>query len=295
MNKKLCILCNYDKLQQISNQVRDSNKYKIFKCKKCNHIQLFPIPTIDEDKKFYDVNLQDQYINDIGTVRRIKRKMMTDNLRRVSLVKKLIPKKAKILELGSGYGIFLEIMKNESYDVVGIDISKQKRGYSKKITKVPVLDIDINKNIPKIGPFHAIVLFHTLEHIIDPIRFLKNAKQMLKKNGKIVIEVPNVKDFHLNVNEEYRKFFWERGHIHYFSPKTLRYVLKKSGFQNIKVIGNQRYSIENFFNWKLTNKPQMENVSYSLPKEIDWIEKHYKKKLEVKLESDTIIAIAQKQ
>ena len=290
--KKKCILCKNEKFRLISKKTRDSKKHQIIKCLKCNHIQLFPIPTLIDEKKFYDENLQDKNINDIGSIKRARRKMMPDNIRRYQFIKKIIPKKGRVLEIGSGHGFFLEIMKTNGFDIIGYDISKEKRKYSKKITDVPVYDININEKIPVDNKFDIVVLFHTLEHITEPITLLKNIKKLLKPKGKILIEVPNSDDFHLKLNKFYKEFYWERAHIHYFNPKILKNVIHKSGFKNIRIVGVQRYGIENFFHWKLTNKPQMENPSYSLPMELNWIEKNYKKFLVDKLNCDTIMTVA---
>ena len=218
--------------------------------------------------------------------------MMYDNIRRYQFIQKIISKKSRVLEIGSGHGFFLEIMKTNGFDIIGYDISKEKRKYSKKITNVPVYDININSEISLGNKFDIVVLFHTLEHIADPITLLKNIKKLLKPKGKILIEVPNSDDFHLKLNKFYKEFYWERAHIHYFNPKILKNVIHKSGFKNIRVVGVQRYGIENFFHWKLKNKPQMENPSYSLPTELNWIEKNYKKFLVDKLICDSIIVVA---
>ena len=290
--KKKCILCKNEKFRLISKKTRDSKKHKIIRCLKCDHIQLFPVPTLNDEKKFYDENLQDKNINDVGSIKRARRKMMPDNIRRYEFIKKIIPKKSRVLEIGSGHGFFLEIMKTNGFDIIGYDISKEKRKYSKKVTDVPVYDININEKIPSDNKFDIVVLFHTLEHITDPITLLKNIKKLLKPKGKILIEVPNSDDFHLKLNKFYKEFYWERAHIHYFNPKILKNVIQKSSFKNIRIVGVQRYGIENFFHWKLKNKPQMENPSYSLPIELSWVEKNYKNFLVDKLICDTIMVVA---
>jgi len=290
--KKKCILCKNEKFQLISKKTRDSKKHKIIRCLKCNHIQIYPIPTLNDEKKFYDENLQDKNINDIGSIKRARRKMMPDNIRRAKLVSKIITKRSRILEIGSGHGFFLDIMKKNGYNVTGFEISKEKRKYSKKVTNASVLDININEKISTVKPFDIVVLFHTLEHIIDPVIMLKNIKKLLKPKGKVLVEVPNCDDFHLELNKFYKEFYWERAHIHYFNSKSLKTVIHLGGFKNIKIIGVQRYSIENLFHWRLKNKPQMENPTYSLPGELNWLERFYKKYLERSLICDTLISIA---
>ena len=95
------------------------------------------------------------------------------------------------------------------------------------------------------------------------------------------------------MNKAYGDWFWQRAHINYFSPKTLRKVFHKAGFK-VRILGVQRYSIENLFSWKLTNKPQLKNPTHSLSKEYEWIEKYYKHNLERKLICDTLIVIGTK-
>ena len=290
--KKKCILCKNEKFQLISKKTRDSKKHKIIRCLECDHMQLFPVPTLNEDKKFYDENLQSKNINDVGSIKRARRKMMPDTTRRYQFIKKIIPKKSRVLEIGSGHGFFLEIMKTNGFDIIGYDISKEQRKKSKKITNVPVYDVNMSEKISLGDKFDIVISFHTLEHIADPITLLKNIKKLLKPKGKILIEVPNSDDFHLKLNKFYKEFYWERAHIHYFNPKILKNVIQKSGFKNIRIVGVQRYGIENFFHWKLKNKPQMENPSYSLPIELNWIEKNYKNFLVDKLICDTIMVVA---
>jgi hypothetical protein len=106
-----------------------------------------------------------------------------------------------------------------------------------------------------------------------------------------VIEVPNIRDLQLKHNNSYRDWYWQRAHIHYFSPRILNKILKKCGFKKIILQGIQRYSLENMFHWKLINKPQLENPTYYLPQEYTWLESSYKKYLEKKLLCDTMIAI----
>ena len=115
MEKKSCLLCNNNKFELISHRVRDLTKHKIIKCKKCHHIQLFPIPTLKEEKKFYDEDLQNKNIGDVGSVKRAYKKMIDDTIRRADLVRKITPRGGNILELGPGHGFFLKMMKKQCF------------------------------------------------------------------------------------------------------------------------------------------------------------------------------------
>ena len=294
MIEKSCILCNYKNFETISKNVRDSKKHQVIQCKKCKHIQLNPIPTEKEEKKFYDENLQDKNINFFGGIKENREKSKEDTQRRVNFVKKMVPKKGKILEIGSGHGFFLESMERLGYNITGIEISKEKRRLAKRITKSKILNINLINETPDIKNLDAIVMFHVLEYITDPIHFLKNTSKLLKNTGKLLIKIPNVNDLSLKHHESYKIWFWQRAHANYFSPKVLKLVLKKAGFKKIKISGIQRYSIENMFNWRLIGSPQLKKPTFELPLEYQFIDNYYKKHLENNFNCDTLLVIAQK-
>lgn len=290
--KKKCILCGSSYFEIISNNVRDSNHHKVIKCKNCFHVQLFPIPFKEEITEFYNKNYQFQ--NKILYLSRkdLKERAKHHLTKRISLVTSLIPKKAKILEVGSGMGLFLDSMEKKGFEVIGIEISKKERAYSKRITNVPILNLDLHEELLEVSNFDIVVMFQVLEHIRDPISFISNLSKMLKQKGKLVVEVPNMNDLQLKINDEYKQWFFQIAHISYFTPNTLKKVLLRCGFKKVRILGWQRYNIENFFSWRHNKKPQLK-VSTELPKEYQFLEKYYKNYLENTLKCDTLIAIAQ--
>jgi 2-polyprenyl-3-methyl-5-hydroxy-6-metoxy-1,4-benzoquinol methylase len=288
--RKKCILCNYLKLELLSKKVRDSKDFKVLKCLNCYHVQIYPIPSKQDEKKFYDKELQNSIIKKKFKISELRKNNISDVERRANLIKKIVKKREKILEVGSGDGFFLEKMFNDGYKITGIEISKQRRERAKKITKARIIDHDLSYDSKNIEKFDTIVLFHVLEHIQKPKIFLKNISKLLNPKGKIIVEVPNFNDFQIKINESYKNWQLQRAHIHYFTPKILKKILRESKF-TANIIGIQRYSIENMFSWKMTKKPQINSPKFSLEEELKWIEKDYKKYLEKKLISDTIIAV----
>ena len=292
MTRSKCILCSGILKLIISDHVQDSKNHKVIQCSKCKHVQLNPVPSKDEDKLFYDNNLQEKFVNNSGTIKNNRKKSAYDLNRRVELVSKITPKNGKILEIGSGYGFFLEQMKRKNYDVIGIEISNEHQKISKRVTKAKVFDVNIMENNITLGKFHTIVLFYVFEHISHLKQFLKNIRKMLFRNGKVVIEVPNFNDYQIKINHSYREWNFQRAHIHYFTPKILQSFLQKNGFKNVKIFGVQRYGLGNMFNWKIYQKPQLDNPMFEFNKEYEKIETNYKTFLEKNLISDTIISIA---
>ena len=97
-----CIICNGKKFKIISPKVRDSNEHKIAQCQKCQLLQLFPMPSAEEDKEFYDENRQSKNIGEPLDLKTIRENSLADTKRRAGLISKEASKGKKVLDIGSG-------------------------------------------------------------------------------------------------------------------------------------------------------------------------------------------------
>ena len=137
-------------------------------------------------------------------------------------------------------------------------------------------------------------MFHVLEHLPNQLEILKIIRNKLKPKGKIIIEVPHAKDLileNLNIPEFKNFIFWSE-HLVLHTKESLIKFLKYSGFKKIKIEFCQRYGITNHLNWYAEKKPGgHDNLKYLYNQQFDI---NYRKFLEKKELSDTIIAIAEK-
>lgn len=286
-----CIICNNSNLTKVSEKTRDSNKHSVMKCSKCDMVQLSPIPTERENQEFYNQGKQIKNINEPTKINILRRNQKSDTIRRANFLSKFAPPNSTILDIGAGFGFFIEEVRKRNFQPTGIEISRFARKISEKITDVPVLNIDIIRESLKMK-FDVITLFHVLEHIRKPIEFLRVLRSNLKQNGKLIIEVPNFDDLMVKSNDAYRNFYWQRAHLLYFNKKTLMYVVKKAGFLNCKTYYEQRYSLNNFMNWIINHQPQIQQPSFNVTGNYQWLEDIYKDRLIKMGKSDTLILIA---
>ncbi|MFH1514196.1 MAG: class I SAM-dependent methyltransferase, partial [bacterium] len=104
-----------------------------------------------------------------------------------------------------------------------------------------------SKNIETLGfknEFDLVVMFHTLEHVFDPMAALRAIHTSLKRGGVFMGEVPNQDDWRIKIfnNEVVKRFHYDPFHYYYFSPKTLTEYLKKSRFDNIRLETVEKYN-----------------------------------------------------
>jgi 2-polyprenyl-3-methyl-5-hydroxy-6-metoxy-1,4-benzoquinol methylase len=174
---------------------------------------------------------------------------LKDDLRRYNQFKKIIKNK-HILDVGCGDGTFLSLIKNSKF-VSGVEINQH---FQKEIKKKK---IEIFNNLSSVNKkFNVITLFHVLEHIEDPLSFLKLIKTKMKKKSTLIIEVPSCNDLLFSCNiDAIKKFVLWSEHLILFNSDILRSLLKLAGFKKIKIENYQRYNINNHLHWMIYKNP----------------------------------------
>ena len=244
-------------IEIISKETRDSN-VNVLKDKKEKIIFLakhITGTTYYSDVKNHDKrsinNKSKKKINHVLTKKgNIKTTYLEDDERRKKKLQKLFKGK-DIIDYGCGWGNFLKKLKgvkSKNGVEVGMDFIKY---LNKKKIKVKKNILNNNFN------FDYITLFHVLHYLPNQIEILKILRSKLKKNGKVIIEVPNANDFLLSSDKFkfFRKFTFCKEQLILHTEKSLKLFVKKAGFKNIKIEFYQRYNINNHFGWFLHNKP----------------------------------------
>jgi len=105
--EKTCLLCGKTGFSFINN-VRDVDDKKVYKCNACGHVQLFPLPTREEDEDFYQTDKMYKSIFQDNIALQNEENLMQ---RYKSFVKEQADTFAKhvkagkrILDIGTGYG-----------------------------------------------------------------------------------------------------------------------------------------------------------------------------------------------
>lgn len=154
-------------------------------------------------------------------------------------------KRGRILDIGSGLGLFLSKFKERGWTVVGTDISKDVAKFSKKLFGVKVLIGDVVKmKLPK-EYFDLVTLNGVFEHIYNPSETLKKIRQVLKSDGILVVTVPNIESLGYLVHKKEWYHLQPGRHIYHFSPKTIKKLFNQEGFAIIKT--SHSYDAHNYY------------------------------------------------
>lgn len=247
-----CYLCDSDDIKIREGSVRDNQDLKIFECKKCSLVFLNNFDHIQDN--FYE---QSKMRNGEEIKKWIKDTYKDDRRRFLKLKNDLINK--DILDFGAGNGNFLKLAKKYANSVTAIELDRESHIIFKK-NKINYY-LDINE-IPADKKFDVITLFHVIEHLKDPISYLKSISNILKEDGKIILEFPNSNDSLLSLykSKEFSNFTYWSCHLMLFNEKTIKMIVEKSGLNSSKIEQLQRYSIANHLYWLSQGVPGGHNI-----------------------------------
>ncbi len=122
----------------------------------------------------------------------------------------------KIIEIGCGKGYFLEMLRENGFDVIGFDPAYE--GDSQYIVRDYYSSQYSHLNAD------LIVLRHTLEHIDDPLKFLHDIARAVGYDAKIFIEAPSFE--WIAEKRAFWGIFYE--HCNYFTLESIANLFQES-------------------------------------------------------------------
>lgn len=283
-------------------KIRNNIKRNVYRCSVCT-VEF--LEDIKEDLKlWYTDAYRDDHTSTIGdTTTNEAKKFFELNKplqhRRLKHYKKLLSKSDHVLDIGCSTGHWLHQIKPLVKKVYGLELNKQHSEFVNKKLKIPCFNDEI-KNYDVQNKFDVITFFQVFEHIPNPKEFLNQIKPRLKKNGKLIIELPNLEDPILSFdnNDNYKEFYYRRPHEFYYNKKSLLDVLNSVGLKGV-VKGIHRYNYSNLLNWHINNHTQesssiamaefsMNSKDQKFMKVVSSMEEKYKSYLEKNLKSESI-------
>lgn len=147
-----------------------------------------------------------------------------------------------ILDVGCNKGYLKILAKDNNFS--GIDINSKDLEQAKKVGYREVYKSDLNKyNSLKLKErFDIIVFADILEHLLHPDEVLVYfAENYLRKNGKVLISLPNVANFYIRWNLLMGNFDYtdcgilDQTHLHLYTSKSARELILKCNLEIVKI------------------------------------------------------------
>ena len=139
----------------------------------------------------------------------------------------------RLLDVGCGNGDFLANARDAGWDVVGVDPDPKAVAAAKQRgLDASVGSVELYAGEP--GRFDAISLSHVLEHLHEPLPFIRAVHRLLKPGGVLFIDTPNIEGRGARRwGRNWRGLETPR-HLVLFSRQGLVGMLQAGGFANIE-------------------------------------------------------------
>lgn len=196
-------------------------------CETCGFIFVNPRSTQAEMSKYYGMqarnprdwsNLDKPYADLIDFQTRFIRKLWKPAGRQ------------RILDIGSAEGLFLNRLAAECEEpplLEGIEPGARYAAAARALMPDAVIHEEIleSATLPE-RSYDLVTIRHVLEHLLDPVAAVKIIRPLVKPEGLLHIEVPDVTDVPATISP-----FLHYEHMNSFTPDTLRLTLERGGFE----------------------------------------------------------------
>ena len=250
-----CIICGKKKFEIIwNNKLRSSaNKFtkvkkKILQCIYCD------IAFLEKRTKILENSaITRKIFNKNNSIHEFVKFHSPREFKKFHFIKKYLDFGNKsILESNCGAGLIISALKKKAKFTAGVD----NVIYKKFLTGNNHLFFkNIDEIIKNKVKFDIVFSLSELEHKYNPILFLKKIKKILKKNGCVVLRIPNFKNIYAQLlNESFYKYDYRTSHNYYFSEKNLDLMFKKLNFKIYLKRGFNEYSFNHLCTYLIKNK-----------------------------------------
>ena len=137
-----------------------------------------------------------------------------------------LPPTGRLLDVGCGAGNLLAAAAHllPGWRLVGQDVQDNQRRHIESLPGVENFHLGDVATLS--GGFNLITLLHVLEHIPDPLPFLRKLRELLAPGGMLLIQVPDIcaNPFDLTVVD----------HCTHYTAQGLARLLLEAGFESIQ-------------------------------------------------------------
>ena len=213
-----------------------AKQFAVVRCRECGLARLEPQPAAEELRGYYPENYW--FAPDESAASRMaeayRRLVLRDHVRFVAQALAGTRARGPLLDVGCGGGLFLGMMRERGYAVVGLDFSREAAAMAWKRQQAPAVCGDLAHAPLGAGSFAGITMFHVLEHLPDPRAYLVAARELLAPDGRLVVQVPNAASWQFRLLGRRWSGVDVPRHLFDFRDRDVEKLLEACGMQVVR-------------------------------------------------------------
>ena len=235
-----CVFCEKElTISVLKNILKNGHSYDLYECDTCEIATLHPFPSEEELSKLYSCgNYRTGAGKRFGFL--IEFLVYLERIRKRRRINQFI-KPGKILDIGCGRGLFLDVMRRGGWNTIGTELNEETASYAIKTYDSKIFTGDIIQHKLPAESLDAVNINQVLEHLKNPHKVIEESHRLLRKGGILIISVPDLRSPQFTIGKENWFLLDLPYHLFHFTEEGLSKVLKKNKFK-IKHI--KRFSLE---------------------------------------------------
>jgi 2-polyprenyl-3-methyl-5-hydroxy-6-metoxy-1,4-benzoquinol methylase len=233
-----CVACGANEAQKTF--IKSGFQYE--KCKRCGTLYQTPRPPLAAFESFYRNSASSNYWAEVffPAVAEARRdKIFRPRAKKIAELAGLNGLSlGRVIDVGAGYGIFLDELKKQipGCELIAIEpstsLAAECRAKGLQVAETIVEKVDNTYE----GYADLVVCFEVLEHAHDPLEFVHHLKRLARPGGMVFLSTLCIDGFDLQV-------LWDRSeqispphHINFFSVLGFQELFRRAGLEDTEVI-----------------------------------------------------------
>lgn len=227
-----CPLCGTDRWERAYTRLDGG---AVVRCLECRLLYLNPRPAKSLISTFYDDSYfagrghGSAYEDYLASQAAALARRDHPGLLALHMIERYVSPPGKLLlDVGCGAGHLLDLAKRHGFDVTGVDISPFAAAHARGLFDLDVCTGDLADAGFASCSFDAITALEVVEHLTDPVAWLREVSRVLKPGGLLLVTTPNGCCSEV-YGEEWLGFRTSFEHLTFFEMGTLGSALRVAG------------------------------------------------------------------
>lgn len=164
------------------------------------------------------------------------RKYLTKNFRlRYNVLRRymIAARHQRLLEIGSAYGFFLEVVRDDFSELLGIDLTDEGVRHTREQLGLTAVQDDFLKHDFAARKFDVVCMWDTIEHVRRPDLYVEKIAALTEPGALLALTTGDIGSMVARLRGEKWRMIIPPVHAHYFSRATLERLLDEHGFDVI--------------------------------------------------------------
>lgn len=139
-------------------------------------------------------------------------------------------KNKKFIDIGCGWGGLLYTANKNGMKVTGFEFTQPNVEFARNVLGFDIRQQQFDSSDIPVNSIDIITMSHVLEHVPEPVSFVKKIYDSLKNGGLFYCVVPNFNSLCSSIEKE--EWLWLEREWHYsqFTPNVLKNIFEEAGF-----------------------------------------------------------------